>query len=51
MKSATTSGHVASIAREDDLPRFRKDIQDAFAIAVVEHSDRATTARFRPMMS
>ncbi|WP_205470454.1 hypothetical protein [Breoghania sp. L-A4] len=37
MKSAPTPGHVTlDIASEDDLPRFRKDLQDAFAIVVVE---------------
>lgn len=37
MKSVPTTGHVTlDIATEADLPRFRKDLQDAFAIAVVE---------------
>lgn len=37
MISAPVTGHVTlDIASEEDLPRFRKDLQAAFAIAVVE---------------
>lgn len=37
MRSAPVTGHVTlDIASEEDLPRFRKDLQAAFAIAVVE---------------
>lgn len=37
MTTAPAPGHVTlDIATEADLPRFRKDLQDAFAVAVVE---------------
>jgi hypothetical protein len=37
MKTAPTPGPVTlDIATEAELPRFRKDLQDAFAVAVVE---------------
>jgi hypothetical protein len=37
MPASFKPGNVTlDIAMEDDLPRFRKDLQDAFAIAVVE---------------
>lgn len=37
MRTTPATGHVTlDIASEEDLPRFRKDLQDAFAVAVVE---------------
>ncbi|UNK40958.1 GNAT family N-acetyltransferase (plasmid) [Shinella sp. H4-D48] len=37
MSASSTSGNVTlDIATKEDLPRFRRDIQDSFAVAVVE---------------
>ena len=37
MNAKPTPGHVTlDVATEADLPRFRKDLQEAFAVAVVE---------------
>ncbi|MBB5753036.1 GNAT family N-acetyltransferase [Prosthecomicrobium pneumaticum] len=37
MKAAPTAGHVTlDRVTEADLPRFRRDLQDAFAVAVTE---------------
>lgn len=37
MIATPTPGHITlDIAQDSDLPRFRRDLQDAFAVAVVE---------------
>ncbi|TIX11028.1 MAG: GNAT family N-acetyltransferase, partial [Mesorhizobium sp.] len=37
MHASPTTGHVTlDLATEEDLPRFRQDLQEAFAIAVVD---------------